>query len=104
MHGEGIAQQCVGTCAPTLRQQAIADTAVVLQREGHLGMRQRNAPERLFAMPVLGAVGAQEFAPRGGVEIELLYRHRRSARQRRWLRDAYLAAVDLDAPSVWLTT
>ena len=53
-----------------------AHPAVVLQQEGHVGTRQRDALEHALAMPELGGLGAQELAPRGGVEVQVGHRHR----------------------------
>ena len=50
--------------------------AVVLQEESDIGTRQRDALEDAFAMPELGGLGAQELAPRGGVEVQVGHRHR----------------------------
>src|SRR5438093_599977 len=83
-------------------QQALAQIAVVAQRESDVGMRQRDTTERFLAMAVLSAVGAQELPPRRRVEVELLDGHRGSRRERGRLRHPDLAAVDLDAPRVRL--
>ncbi len=47
------------------------DAAVVAQREGDLGPRQRHAPQHLVAMGEFGGPGLEELAPRRGIEVEV---------------------------------
>ena len=47
---ERIGEQRLDARLPALRQQAVDDAPVVLQREAGLGMRERDAPERLVAV------------------------------------------------------
>ena len=102
MRGELLAEQRIHARTATLREQAISHVAIVLHGEADVGMRQRDAAERFFAVAVLGGIGAQEFASRRRVEIELLHCDRGTARERGWLRGADFAAIDFDAPCVRL--
>ena len=99
---EFVSEQRVDARPSTLREQAVAHTRVVLHRKSGVRMRKRDPPEGFFAMSELGRVGAQEFSPGRGVEVELLHRHRGAAGKRRGLRRAHLTSVDLDAPRVRL--
>jgi hypothetical protein len=83
-----------------MRLQPVQPPAVVLQREPDVRVRERQAAERLVAVPPFGAFGAQEFPPRRRVEVELLHRHRRACGDLRGRRGADIAAVDLDPPRV----
>jgi hypothetical protein len=65
---ELAAEQSVDPRATTLREQAEADTAIVLKRERNVRLRQGDAAKSLLAVPVFGGVGAQELASRRRVE------------------------------------
>ena len=95
---ERVPEQCLDARAPARRLQPMQRAAVVLQRERDVGMRERDAAERLVAVRPFGRFGAQELAARGRVEIELLDRHRRAGRERGRRDGADVAAFDLDAP------
>jgi len=83
-----------------LPAQVAADAAVVLQREGGRRLGERDAAEHLVAVPELGRLGAQEFAPRRRIEIEIGHRDGGARRARGGLHFADLGAFGLDRPGV----
>ncbi len=99
---EVVAQDRLHTRLPSALLQAVHGAAVVVQREAHVRMRERDAAEGLVAVTPFGGIGAQELASRGRVEEELLHGHARAGREccRRDGRDR--PALNLDAPSVRL--
>ncbi len=74
--------------------------AVVAEPELDRRMRERDRLDELVDVAELGALGAQELAPRGHVVEEIAHVDLRAARVLRRRRSARLAAVDLDAPRV----
>jgi hypothetical protein len=76
--------------APLLRE-----LAVVPQREGHIGPRERMAAQRLDAVRELGGLGLQELAARGRAEEELAHFDARAhaARRGRQLARACVQAL-----------
>jgi hypothetical protein len=95
---ECIAEERLDARAPTTRLQAMQRAPVVRQRERDVAVRERDAPERLVAMPPFGRFRAQELAPRRRIEIKLLDGDRRAAGKRRGRDRADGSAFDLDAP------
>jgi hypothetical protein len=83
-----------------LRAQHVAHAAVVLELERETRVGERDAAEHLVAMPELGRVGAQEFAARRGVEIEVGDRDRGALRARGGLHLAQLRALGGDRGAV----
>jgi hypothetical protein len=83
-----------------LHAQVRRDAAVVLQGEGDVRARERDAPEGFLAVAELGLLGAQEFLARRRIEIEVFDQHRRPGRARRGGRRACVAAFGADAGCV----
>jgi hypothetical protein len=68
------------------------------QREGDLGMRQRQAPHPFFDMAELSALGTQETPPRRRVVKQVVHFDRGTRRMRRWYRLTDLARIRFDLP------
>ena len=97
---ELVAQELFDARLPATCREPVHDAAVVLQGERSLRVREGDAPERLVAMAPFRRFGAQELAPRGRVEEQLLHGHRGAFGQRRRRDRRHGAALDLDAPCV----
>src|SRR3990172_6116875 len=72
--------------------------AVMPQAERDIGPRQRNALVYVLAMTKLGRLGAQEFAPRRRIEIQVADFNAGAARMRGGLHRALLPAFGAEAP------
>ena len=74
--GEFASEQRRGALRQRLAAHMAARAAVVLDREADRRVRERDAAEDLVAVAELRLLALQELAPRRGVEIEVLHRHR----------------------------
>ena len=97
---EFASEQRRGALADGLRPQVRRYAPVVLERESHVGARQRDAPEGLLAVAELGLLGAQELLARGRVEVEVLDQHRGTGRARGGLRKDAARGVGADAAAL----
>ena len=68
-----VAHQQADAARHVAGRQAVADPAVVGELHGDVGPRQRDTAKGFVAMGELGALGLEEFPPRGGVVVELLH-------------------------------
>ncbi len=59
--------------------------AVVTQMKRHIETRQRQLLDHILQVIELGLLGAQELAPRRGIEEQVTHFHRGTDRMRRWL-------------------
>ena len=87
------------------RQRGVIERQAVAarKREMHFRMRQREPPHRLGHGAGLGAVGAEEFQPRGRREEEVAHLDLRAGGMACRPRLADAAAVDLDRPAMLLS-
>jgi hypothetical protein len=71
--GEVVAEDMGAALGEFAHVPVIDRLAVVRERKTDIRTRQRNASHDLGAVAVFGLFGLEEFAPRRGVEIQVLY-------------------------------
>jgi len=81
-------------------QPARRGAAIVGQRELHAWVGQRHAPNHVIAMRIFGAFGFEEFAPRRGLEIQIVHFNGCTGRKRRRNGIVQNPVIGLDPPSV----
>ena len=98
MNDECIGKERFDAGAAAACDKPMRDAAIVLQRQALFRMSECNSSERFVAMRPLSTFGAQELAPRGRVEVELLDGDCRASGERCGGNRTHRPAFDFDAP------